>query len=118
LEKRLRLTKNFEFNLVYKKGRRRVCPLFSMYAKKNRIGYSRFGISVSKKIGKSVVRNRVKRRLREILRRNYNKIKPGYDIVISAKSEITKYNYWEIESQVVDNLKKMELWVEQNEKIE
>ncbi|MGB9812600.1 MAG: ribonuclease P protein component [Thermovenabulum sp.] len=112
MEKRLRLTKNFEFNVVYKKGRRMVCPLFSMYIKKNKIGYSRFGISVSKKIGKSVVRNKIKRRIKEALRKNYSNIKPGYDIVISARKDISIADFHEIEKNIVELLKNMDLWVE------
>lgn len=49
------------------------------------IGYTRIGFSVGRRIGNAVVRNRVKRRLREIMRRKLSGIAPGYDLVVTAR---------------------------------
>ena len=57
-----------------------------LYARKNRTGGNRVGITVSKKLGKAVVRNRVRRRLREIYRLNEDQFQPGWDIVVVARS--------------------------------
>ena len=57
-----------------------------LYARKNRTGGNRVGVTVSKKLGKAVVRNRVRRRLREIYRLNEDKFQPGWDIVVVARS--------------------------------
>ncbi len=57
-----------------------------LYARKNRTGTNRVGITVSKKLGKAHVRNRVRRRLREIYRLNEEKFQPGWDIVVVARS--------------------------------
>lgn len=57
-----------------------------LYAQKNRAGGNRVGITVSKKLGKAVVRNRVRRRLREVYRLNEDRFLPGWDIVIVARS--------------------------------
>ena len=57
-----------------------------LYARKNRMGGNRVGFTVSKKLGKAVVRNRVRRRLREIYRLNEEKFLPGWDIVVVARS--------------------------------
>lgn len=57
-----------------------------LYARRNRTGRNRVGITVSKKLGKAVVRNRVRRRLREIYRLNEEKFQPGWDIVVVARS--------------------------------
>ena len=57
-----------------------------LYARKNRSDCNRVGITVSKKLGHAVVRNRTRRRLREIYRLNESALKPGYDIVIVARS--------------------------------
>ena len=58
-----------------------------LYARKNRTSTNRVGITVSKKLGHAVVRNRVRRRLREIYRLNEEKFQPGWDIVIVARTK-------------------------------
>ena len=57
-----------------------------LYARKNRTGTNRVGITVSKKLGHAVVRNRVRRRLREVYRLNEASFLPGWDIVVVARS--------------------------------
>ncbi len=57
-----------------------------LYARRNRTGISRVGFTVSKKLGHAVVRNRTRRRLREIYRLNEDRLLPGYDIVIVART--------------------------------
>lgn len=57
-----------------------------MYARPNRLGINRIGITVSKKLGHAVVRNRVRRRLREVYRLNEELFTPGWDIVVVARS--------------------------------
>lgn len=57
-----------------------------LYARRNRTGENRVGITVSKKLGGAVVRNRVRRRLREVYRLNEAKFAPGWDIVVVARS--------------------------------
>lgn len=57
-----------------------------LYARRNRLGRNRVGLTVSKKLGKAHVRNRVRRRLREIYRLNERQFQPGWDIVVVARS--------------------------------
>ena len=57
-----------------------------LYARKNRLGENRVGVTVSKKLGKAVVRNRVRRRLREVYRLHESRFLPGWDIVVVARS--------------------------------
>ena len=57
-----------------------------LYARKNRTPENRVGITVSKKLGKAHIRNRVRRRLREIYRLNESQFQPGWDIVVVARS--------------------------------
>ena len=58
-----------------------------LYARKNRSATNRVGITVSKKLGHAVVRNRVRRRLREVYRLNEEKFQPGWDIVVVARTK-------------------------------
>ena len=69
-----------------------------LYARKNRTDTNRVGITVGKKLGHAVVRNRVRRRLREVYRLNEDKFQPGWDIVVVAR---TRAIYAEF-SQLVD----------------
>ena len=61
-------------------------PYVVLYARKNRTLTNRVGITVSKKLGKAHIRNRVRRRLREVYRLNESKFQPGWDIVLVARS--------------------------------
>jgi len=58
-----------------------------LYARKNRLDTNRVGITVSKKLGKAHVRNRIRRRIREVYRLNEEKFQPGWDIVVVARSK-------------------------------
>ena len=58
-----------------------------LYARKNRTGTNRVGITVSKKLGKAHIRNRVRRRLREVYRLNEDKFQPGWDIVVVGRGK-------------------------------
>ena len=57
-----------------------------LYARRNRLNCNRIGITVSKKLGHAVVRNRTRRRLREIYRLHEDKFQPGWDLVVVARS--------------------------------
>jgi ribonuclease P protein component len=57
-----------------------------LYARRNRVNANRVGITVSKKLGKAHIRNRVRRRLREVYRLNEELFQPGWDIVVVARS--------------------------------
>ena len=64
-----------------------------LYARPNRTGMNRIGITVSKKLGKAVVRNRVRRRLREVYRLNEDRFAPGWDIVVVARSRCVNASF-------------------------
>ncbi|HIE29673.1 TPA: ribonuclease P protein component [Candidatus Poribacteria bacterium] len=81
----LRLKKKREFERVYKNGRRYWNKTFVIYILPNGINVTRLGLTVSKKVGKSVKRNRVKRLIRESFRLSQEQIMPGYDIVVVAQ---------------------------------
>ena len=62
---------------------------------------SRFGISVKKALGGAVLRNRIRRRIREILRRNNSEISPGWDIVIHPRSSMTRTAFAAMEEELL-----------------
>ena len=67
-----------------------------LYARRNRTGTNRVGITVGKKLGKAHVRNRVRRRLREVYRLNEAKFQPGWDIVVVARSRCISASFQDI----------------------
>ena len=79
------LRKNWEFQAVYRNGKSKANRCFVMIIKKNDTSSTRVGISVSKKVGNSIVRHRVTRVIREVMRLHWGEIKSGYDIVIVAR---------------------------------
>ena len=92
------LKKNSDFQDVYRHGRSFANRLLVMYVLPNQGSTSsRIGISVSKKVGNSVIRHRVKRLIRESHRLNRQKIAGGFDIVVIARNEAKNRNYWDIE---------------------
>ena len=64
-----------------------------LYARRNRSTQNRVGVTVGKKLGHAVVRNRVRRRLREVYRLNEAKFAPGWDIVVVARSRCIKADF-------------------------
>lgn len=64
-----------------------------LYARRNRTESNRVGITVSKKLGHAVVRNRIRRRLREVYRLNEEKFLPGFDIVVVARSRAVEASF-------------------------
>ena len=83
--------------------------LLIIYILENKYEYNRVGFTVSKKVGKSVIRNRVKRLLRESYRLNEEKILQGYDIIFIARNTASKASYREIENAMMHLFKKRKL---------
>ena len=81
------LKKNYEFRRLYSKGKSAVSPYGVVYWRKNNSGRNRLGVTVSTKLGKAVVRNRIRRRYREIYRLNEDRLVTGCDIVIVARGK-------------------------------
>jgi len=89
-----RLRKNYQFQKVYRQGRSLSTAKTVLYYRKNREKYNRLGIVVSKKVGKSVVRHRLKRLYREAMRSLQGRIKrTGYDLVIIARKGAGNLTY-------------------------
>lgn len=95
------LKKNHQFQFVYKYGKSYANKYLVMYVKENGTARNRIGISVSKKVGNSVVRHRVTRLLRESYRLHEAVFNSGLDIVIVARPNAASVGYEEIESALL-----------------
>ena len=79
------LKENYEFRRLYQKGASAVSPVMVLYCRKNRLGHNRLGLVSSTKLGHAVVRNRCRRRLREVYRLETPRLRQGYDIILVAR---------------------------------
>ena len=103
------LKKNNEFQRVYRKGTSQANRYLVMYVLKNQYMKNRLGISVSKKVGNSVVRHRVTRLIRESYRLNERSFRQGLDIVVVARPNAKDKSYQEIESALMHLAGRMKL---------
>ncbi|MBI5182524.1 MAG: ribonuclease P protein component [Nitrospirae bacterium] len=87
IPKNEQIKRTFEYKRVYEKGKRYYSSNIILYVLNNDLQYSRVGISVGKKVGGSVKRNRIKRLLREILRHIWGRVIKERDIVVVAKKD-------------------------------
>ncbi len=95
------IKKNEEFQRIYQSGRSYANKYLVMYAKKNESDTGRLGISVSKKVGNSVVRHRLARLIRESYRLNESKFHSGWDIIVIARQSAKGRTYFEINSALL-----------------
>ena len=95
------LKKNKDFQIVYKKGISYANKYLVMYILKNERKQNRIGISVSKKVGNSVVRHRLTRLIRESYRIQEAYFQSGYDIVVVVRVNAKEKNYSEIEGALI-----------------
>jgi ribonuclease P protein component len=104
-----KLKKNYEFKKVYNEGKYYVEKYVVMYIVMNNSASNRVGFSVSKKVGNSVVRNRVKRLMKEIYRNYAGDMKLGYDIVFTGRVGSSSADYRLIEKNMISILNKAKL---------
>lgn len=98
MEHTVSLKNNYDFRRMYAKGESAAAPRLVLYCRKNRGGRNRLGLTVGTKVGKAVVRNRIRRRLREIYRLNEGSLLHGYDIVIVARGRAKDAPYHVLEA--------------------
>ena len=91
------IKQNYEFRRLYSKGKSCANAYLVVYCRKNRAGRSRIGYTVSNKVGHAVVRNRIRRRLREIYRLNEDMLTSGVDIVVVARVRAAHVPYRRLE---------------------
>jgi len=96
-----RLLKRGEFRRVYDEGQRRSGSLAAVFFRPNGLPATRLGITVPARIGGAVIRNRVKRRLREAFRLNRAALAPGWDIVINPRDAAARVPFHSLEKELL-----------------
>lgn len=107
------LTKRREFVSVFSRGTSIVGGLVVMKTLANELGLLRYGLVTSRRVGKAVARNRIRRRLREVLRKL--PLKTGWDIVFIARPAAAEAKYADIDKELRRLLSKARLLVENDE---
>ena len=91
------LKENRDFRRLYGRGRCAKSDCVVVYALRNRYGAGRLGITVSTKLGHAVVRNRMKRIIRELYRLHAHELRANWDVVVVVRQRATEASYQEIE---------------------
>ncbi len=109
MKSRCTLKKNSDFKRLYAKGKSAVNPYMVVYCRRNRTGETRLGYTVSVKLGHAVVRNRIRRRLRETVRLNASRLKPGWDLVLVARSRALDAPFQKLQGAFLSSCDKLGL---------
>ena len=94
------LDKNWQFNRVYGRGKSYVHPHCVLYVAKNRLGYTRIGLTATKKVGHAVQRNRARRVMKAAIDEHLDQNIGGYDLVFVARGMTPKLKSWQLSSVV------------------
>lgn len=115
MKRRYRLTHSADFARLRKQGQSWSHPLVLLSMGRNELGQPRFGFIVSRRVGKAVVRNRVKRQLREAVRHHLDEFPQSWDYVLVARPRIVEAGYAEIENAVLQMLARARQWARTHE---
>ncbi len=109
MKRAVTLKENYEFRRLYQKGASAVGGGMVLYCRKNRLGRNRLGLTASVKLGHAVVRNRARRRLREVYRLNGDKLKVGYDFILVARGRTLTASWMELNGTFLRLCRKLDL---------
>ncbi|MFQ5342965.1 MAG: ribonuclease P protein component [Anaerolineae bacterium] len=111
MKRKFRLSDKEDFQRVRRDGRSWSNQMTVLCAQRNDLGHNRYGFAVSRRIGKAVIRNRVKRLLREAVRLRHDTIAPGWDLVFIARGPIRGATFQTVDSMVTQLLHRAALLV-------
>ena len=103
---------NHIFRRLYRNGNQAANRYLVLYSRPNHLKENRVGITVGKKLGKAVTRNRVRRRLREIYRLHEAQFQPGYDLVVVARSQAVYASFSQLTKAYLALADKLDLLTE------
>ena len=109
MKRAVTLKKNHEFRRLYQKGASAAGPGMVVYCRKNRLGHNRLGLTASVKLGSAVVRNRCRRRLREVYRLQSPRLRQGWDLILVARSRTAKVSWQELNDTFLRLCRKLDL---------
>ena len=94
-----------DFDAVYRHGKRRSSSHFTVFSKANDLPLTRFGFSIKRALGGAVIRNRIRRRIREVVRLHRQEISAGWDIVIHPKLSVAASPFPILSAELLELLK-------------
>lgn len=116
MERRCRLKGRTRFLEIRRRGQRWAHPLVVLIGLASDLPLTRCGFVVSRRLGNAVARNRIRRRLREVVRLRYLRIAPGWDLVFIARLPIRQADFAEIAGAVEGLLRQAGLWRPQEDR--
>jgi ribonuclease P protein component len=99
--KNLRLRRRADYRRVYDEGQRRSSPLCTAFLLSNGLPHTRLGVTTPAALGNAVLRNRLKRRLREVFRRNYGAIAGGWDVVLNPRPAAARVPFQHLVKEIL-----------------
>ncbi len=106
MKKKNRLKTNLEFTSTINSNKLKKSPSYVVFAKKNDLGYLRVGISTSKKLGKAVVRVKIRRQIRAFIA-SYNRYELPYDVVVIVKNGYLKQTNKQNKEELIEMINKL-----------
>jgi ribonuclease P protein component len=104
---KVRIVRSSDYRSLYREGRKIQSERFVLFGRENCIGRHRLGLTVSRKVGGAVVRNRIKRLFREIFRRSSVEIPSQLDIVVNAKPGCVGASFVELRAEFIGSARRL-----------
>ena len=109
MKRAVTLKENYEFRRMYQKGASAAGGCMVIYCRRNKLDHNRLGLTASVKLGHAVVRNRARRRLREVYRLPLGELAVGWDIILVARSRTVTASWKELNDTFLRLCRKLDL---------